>query len=388
MDLYEFKAKRLLSRYAIRTPDGQVALTPEEAASAARDLGAKTIFVKAQIHAGDRLQAGGVRKVASPAAAKTAAKELFGKKLVTPQTGVQGHVVRRVLVEAGIEGGEEIYLAMTVDAPSGSISLLGGKGGSGIERRAGDGSGLHCLALRLSGEQKDGDIAAFCREIGIAAARAEQFHELIANIHRAFVELDASLIEINPLIVTPAGELIAVDVKMTLDDNALFRHADLAELREEDEIDEVELKAQQHQINFMQMDGNIGVVVNGAGLGLATLDMLHTAGGAPANFMDIRTTAKSLDIAQGVGLVLDNPRVKVLFVNVFGGGMQPCDTIIEGLGVAFRRKGRVLPVVLRITGNNEDIARIRLESFGLPKVQHADMWQAATRAVAIAQGKA
>lgn len=150
----------------------------------------------------------------------------------------------------------------------------------------------------------------------------------------------------------------------------------------------MELKAQQHQINFMQMDGNIGVVVNGAGLGLATLDMLHTAGGAPANFMDIRTTAKSLDIAQGVGLVLDNPRVKVLFVNVFGGGMQPCDTIIEGLGVAFRRKGRVLPVVLRITGNNEDIARIRLESFGLPKVQHADMWQAATRAVAIAQGKA
>jgi succinyl-CoA synthetase beta subunit len=135
------------------------------------------------------------------------------------------------------------------------------------------------------------------------------------------------------------------------------------------------------------MNGDIGVVVNGAGLGLATLDLIHTAGGAPANFMDIRTTAKSLDIAQGIGLVLDNPRVKVLFVNVFGGGMQPCDTVIEGLGIAFRRKGRVVPVVLRVTGNNEDLAKIRLKSFGLPEIHGSDMWQAATRAVAIAQGK-
>lgn len=387
MDLHEFKAKRLLSKYGIRSPDGRIAVSPEEAESAAKDLGSKTIFVKAQIHAGDRLQAGGVRKVSSPAAAKAAAKELLGKKLVTPQTGPQGRVVKRVLVESGIEGGEEIYLAMMVDALSGSIKLLGGKGGSGIEERAGEDSALHSLQLGLKGERKAGDIAAFCKEIGVPAGQADQCRELIANIHRAFVKLDASLIEINPLIVTPAGELIAVDVKMTLDDNALFRHPDLAELREEDEIDEVELKAQQHQINFMQMDGDIGVVVNGAGLGLATLDMLHAAGGSPANFMDIRTTAKSLDIAQGIGLVLDNPRVKVLFVNVFGGGMQPCDTIIEGLGVAFRRKGRVLPVVLRVTGNNEDIAKVRLESFGLPKIQHHDMWQAATRAVAIAQGK-
>jgi succinyl-CoA synthetase beta subunit len=207
-------------------------------------------------------------------------------------------------------------------------------------------------------------------------------------MHRAFVELDAGLIEINPLVFNEKGEPVALDAKIVLDDNALFRHPDLAGLREEDEIDEIELKAQQHQINFMQMGGNIGVVVNGAGLGLATLDMLRAAGGEPANFMDIRTTAKSLDIAQGVGLVLDNPKVKVILVNVYGGGMQPCDTIIEGLGIAFRRKGRVLPLVLRVTGNNEDIARVRMESFGLPKTLSPDMWQAATRAVAIAQGKA
>lgn len=388
MDLHEFKAKRLLSRYGISIPDGRVAVTPEEAESAARELGAKAIFVKAQIHAGDRLQAGGVRKVSSPAAARAAAKELLGKKLVTPQTGPQGRAVKRVLVEAVVEGGEEIYLAIMVDALSGLIGLIGGKGGSGIENRAGKDSAVHSLKLGLKGERKTGDIAAFCKQIGIPAEQTEKFREIVSNIHRAFVELDASLIEINPLIATSAGDLIAADVKMTLDDNALFRHPDLAELREEDEVDEIELKAQQHQINFMRMDGDIGVVVNGAGLGLATLDMLHAAGGSPANFMDIRTTAKSLDIAQGVGLVLDNPRVKVLLVNVFGGGMQPCDTIIEGLGIAFRRKGRVLPVVLRVTGNNEDIAKIRLESFGLPKVQHADMWQAATRAVAIAQGRA
>jgi succinyl-CoA synthetase beta subunit len=389
MELHEFKAKRLLSRYAIRSPDGRVAVTPDEAEIAARDLGSEAVFVKAQIHAGDRAKAGGVRMAGTPAAAKAIAKELLGQKLVTSQTGADGHAVKRVLVEAAIQGGKEFYLAMMVDALSGSIKLIGGAGGTNIEEKIAKGSSaLEILQLGLKGERKAGGIANFCRGVGLSNERADKFREVISKIHRAFVELDASLIEINPLVFTDAGDFIALDAKIVLDDNALFRHPDLAELREEDEIDEVELKAQQHQINFMQMGGDIGVVVNGAGLGLATLDLVHAAGGSPANFMDIRTTAKSLDIAHGIGLVLDNPRVKVLFVNVFGGGMQPCDTIIEGLGIAFRRKGRELPMVLRVAGNNEDFANVRLESFGLPKVQSPDMWQAATRAVAIAQGRA
>jgi succinyl-CoA synthetase beta subunit len=387
MDLHEFKAKRLLAGYDIASPEGRVAVTADEAANAAKELGG-TVYVKAQIHAGDRFRAGGVKKAESPAEAKKIANGLLGKKLVTPQTGAEGHAVKRVLVEAGIRAQKETYLALTIDTSEGAIIVLGGKGGTGVEDRMAGGAGLEKLVLGASGERKPGDIAAFCGKLGFSGGEAEKLAQFIKNLHRAFVDLDASLIEINPLVFNEKGDPLALDAKIVLDDNALFRHPDLAGLREEDEIDEIELKAQQYQINFMRMDGDIGVVVNGAGLGLATIDMLSAAGGKPANFMDIRTTAKSLDIAQGIGLVLDNPKVKVLLVNVYGGGMQPCDTIIEGLGIAFRRKGRVLPLVLRVTGNNEDIARVRIESFGLPKTQSPDMWHAATRAVAIAQGKA
>lgn len=391
MDLHEFKAKRLLAGYGIASPEGRVAVTADEAMGAAKELSKElggAVYVKAQIHAGDRFTAGGVRKAETPVEARKAANELLGQKLVTPQTGPQGHAVKRVLVEAAVRAQKEIYLAVMVDAIDASIVVLGGKGGSGIEHRATSGGvGLETLSLSLKGEKKPGDIADFCKRLGVTGAEAEKLVQTVKNMHRAFTELDATLIEINPLVFNEKGDPVALDAKIVLDDNALFRHPDLAGLREEDEIDEVELKAQQHQINFMRMDGDIGVVVNGAGLGLATLDMLRAAGGTPANFMDIRTTAKSLDIAQGVGLVLDNPKVKVILVNVYGGGMQPCDTIIEGLGIAFRRKGRVLPLVLRVTGNNEDIARVRMESFGLPKTLSPDMWQAATRAVAIAQGK-
>jgi succinyl-CoA synthetase beta subunit len=387
MDLHEFKAKRLLSGYGIASPEGRVAVTADEAAGAAKELGG-AVYVKAQIHAGDRAKAGGVKKAESPAEVRKIANELLGKKLVTPQTGPAGHAVKRVLVESAVRAQKEIYLSMMIDALDASIVVLGGKGGSGIEDRAAQGKGLESLHLGLNGERKAGDIADFCKRLGFAGQEAEKLAATVKNMHRAFIELDASLIEINPLVFNEKGEAVALDAKIVLDDNALFRHPDLAGLREEDEVDAIELKAQQHQINFMQMDGNIGVVVNGAGLGLATLDMVRAAGGEPANFMDIRTTARSLDIAQGIGLVLDNPKVKVILVNVYGGGMQPCDTIIEGLGIAFRRKGRVLPLVLRVTGNNEDIARVRIESFGLPKTQSSDMWQAATRAVAIAQGRA
>lgn len=388
MELYEFQAKQLLNRFGVATPEGRVAVTPEEVERAVKDFGGRKVFLKAQIHAGDRAKAGGVRPADSPAAARIAANELIGRKLVTQQTGPDGHLVKRLLVEAAVEGGQEFYLAAMVEPLSGSIMFLGGAGGTDIEERAAKNSAaLERLHLGIKGERKSGDIAGFCARMGLKEHSAK-LTNIIHSIHKAFTEIDATLIEINPLVLTKDGSFIALDAKIILDDNALFRHPDLAELREADEIDEVELKAQRSQINFVRLDGDIGVVVNGAGLGLATLDLLHAAGGKPANFMDIRTTAKSLDIANGIGLVLDNPNVKVLFVNVFGGGMQPCDTIIEGLGIALRRKGRVLPVVLRVTGNNEDVAKARVESFGLPKIHGADMWQAAQRAVAVSQGKA
>ncbi len=389
MQLQEFQAKTLLSQYAVAAPEGAVAMSVDEAEAAAARLNTDRIFVKAQIHAGERLAAGGIRTVNSAKAAKAAAGELLGQKLVTSQTSAQGQTVKSVLVEAGIRAAQELYLSLQADAVSGAILLTAGQGGADIEKRlAAQELKLESLPLGVKGERRSGEVAQLAQRIGLAGDAAAKFSELVKKLHRAFVELDAGLIEINPLVVTDAGELVAVDAKIVVDDNALFRHPDLKELRDDSKTDRVELHAQRHQINFVQMDGDIGTVVNGAGLALATLDMIVAAGGSPANFMDIRTTAKSLDIAQGISLVLENPRAKVLLVNVFGGGMQPCDTIAEALGIAFRKSKRILPVVIRMTGNNEDLARLRLANFNLPKTECADMWQAVTRAVALAQGRA
>ncbi len=389
MELHEFQAKQLLSRYALGCPRGQAAATPDEAETVAASLGSSDLFVKAQIHAGSRFRAGGVRRVRTAAEAKAAAAELLGQKLVTQQTGPRGETVSRVLVEAGVAGARELYLAMVVDGSTGALMAMGGDGGTEIEERAGQGlPPLETLSLGTGGERQAGEIADFCRRIGLTGRAADNGAGVVRAIHRAFIDLDASLIEINPLVVTAGGDLILADAKVILDDNAMFRHPDLERLREPGDVDDVELKAQRHQVNFVQLNGDIGVVVNGAGLGLATLDLVRAAGGVPANFMDIRTTAKSLDIAQGIGLVLDNPRARVLLINVYGGGMQPCDTIIEGLGIAIKRKGRSLPIVLRLTGNNEDLARLRLVNFNLNAIECSDMWQAATRAVAIAAGRA
>jgi succinyl-CoA synthetase beta subunit len=388
MELHEFQGKVLLNRYGISRPAGAVAITADEAAAAADGHGPTPVVVKAQILAGDRFRAGGVRIAASAEAAKTIAEDLIGRRLVTEQTGPTGEIVKRVLVEKKVNIEREIYLSITVDELSGSPMLLGGaQGGDDIENRAASGESALVKLHLGTGDPANDDITQFCGQIGLTGRQAEKGTKIIQCMHRAFLENDAALIEINPLALTYDDDLIAVDVKIVIDDNALFRHPDLVALREAETFDEVELKAQRHQLNFYQMNGDIGVIVNGAGLALATLDMIHEAGGRPANFMDIRTTAKSLDIAQGVGLVLDNPQTKVLLVNVYGGGMQPCDTIIDGLGIAFRRKGRVLPIVLRMTGNNEDLASLRLANFNLPTVSFPDMWQAVTRAVAVAKGK-
>lgn len=389
MQLHEFQAKDLLRHYQIDTPPGQIALTPDEAAAAARQLDAGSLFVKAQILAGDRAAAGGVRAVHSPSGARAAATELLGRKLATSQTGPGGYVVKRVLVETGVDAVQSFYLSLRVDLVSGSIVVLSGPHQLDMERHLAAGApGFQSLKLGIAGERRSGELVEFGRSLGLSDQAASQFSTVVDRLHRAFVELDASLIEINPLILTAAGKLIAVDAKITVDDNAAFRHPDIAQLRSDDEVDQVQLQAQRHQINYVQMDGNIGIVVNGAGLGLATLDMVRAAGGAPANFMDIRTTAKSLDIAHGVGMILDNPRAKVLLVNVYGGGMQACDTVVDGLAIAFRRSGRVMPMVLRIAGNSEAFAKMRLANFNLPKTECADMGQAAARAVAIAQGRA
>jgi succinyl-CoA synthetase beta subunit len=389
MRLHEFQAKRLLAEYGLPIPRGSVALTADEAEAVARDLGTSPIAVKAQILAGERLAAGGVRMAHGPAMARAAAAALLGQRIVTPQTGDQGEVARRVYVEEGVAVERQIYLALLVDAGGALVAFGSSKGGDGVEelKRRGEFQAER-LELSVSHAPAAEAVAAFVSALGLDGRVAEEGARLVEGLRRAFVELDAGLIEINPLAVTAGGDLKALDVKMTIDDAALFRQPDIASLRDGGEGDRVKLSAHRDQLNFVQLDGDIGLVSNGAGLGLATLDMVRAAGGRPANFMDIRTTAKSLDIAHGFALLLDNPKLRTMLINVHGGGMQSCDTIAEGLGVALRRSGRKLPIVVRLAGLNADLGRYRLASFGCDVIDTADMGEAATRAVAVAAGRA
>ncbi|CAM5424958.1 Succinyl-CoA ligase [ADP-forming] subunit beta OS=Afipia felis OX=1035 GN=sucC_2 PE=4 SV=1 [Afipia felis] len=387
MNLHEFQAKQILAGYGLPSPGGKVAITPDQAAAIFTELGAASAAVKAQVHAGGRAQAGGVKIVRSAAEAKSAAAALLGKKLVTAQTGPAGRVVRRIYIENVVEPVRELHVALLIDGSSGHLTLFGSaRGGGDIEERAARGE-LHLERLNLGdgSKRRADEVAAFASKIRIDGASVAAFEAIVDGLRRAFIELDASLIEINPLAVLRDGSFQALDVKMVLEDNALFRHPDLTALRDEDEIDHREVEAQRHQLNFVSMDGNIGIVANGAGLGLASVDLVCAAKGRPANFMDIRTTATSLDVAYGFGLLLDNPATRAIFLNVHGGGMQPCDTIAEGLGIAMRRTGRSLPVVARLAGNNAEFARSRFVNFGCPVIDCPDMWTAATKVVAIAQ---
>ncbi|HEV7259218.1 MAG TPA: ADP-forming succinate--CoA ligase subunit beta [Bosea sp. (in: a-proteobacteria)] len=386
MKIHEFQAKHLLTPYGLYAPLGGVAVTPREAGEIARRLGGP-VLVKAQIHAGGRYRAGGIQQADTPEGAEARAVALLGRVLATAQTGPAGQTVRRVLVETAVPVRRELHLALLIDSSSGELMLIGGaRGGADIEEQAARGE-IQVNQLRLgSGREPRGqEVSAFVAGLGLDGGLQEQTCALIDGLRRAFLELDASLIEINPLAVTEAGTLVALDAKMMLDDNALFRHPELAALRDEDDTSAAELQAQRHQLNYVQLDGDIGMVANGAGLGLATLDMLVAAKGRPANFMDIRTTAKSLDIAHGFGLLLDNPATRAILINVHGGGMQACDTIAEGLGIALRRSGRSLPLVMRLAGNNADFARSRLKNFGCSVTDCPDMWSAATKAVELAQ---
>jgi succinyl-CoA synthetase beta subunit len=386
MNLHEFQAKELLAGYGLPSPGGRVAITPEQAEAIAAELGPSAIVVKAQVHAGGRARAGGIQIVNSPAEAKAAAAKLLGKKLVTAQTGASGRIVRRVYLEVGVLSVREVHIALLIDNKSGQLMLIGSaRGGDDIEERAARGE-LHLEKLKLGDGtlRKTDDVSAFAHRIRIDNHLIPAFEVIVDGLRRAFVEHDASLIEINPLAITRDG-FQALDVKMMLDDNALFRHPELAALRDEDEVDRREHEAQLHQLNYVSMDGDIGLVANGAGLGLATVDMVCEAKGKPANFMDIRTPATTRDVAYGFGLLLDNPATRAILVNVHGGGMQPCDTIAEGLGIAMRRTGRSLPVIARLAGNNAEFARSRFVNFGCPIIECPDMWTAATRAVEIAR---
>ena len=390
MNLHEHQAKALLRSYGIPMTDGVNVETPAEAALAADNLGGAAWAVKAQIHAGLRQKAGGVRLVHSSEEVRKAAAELLGSRLVTAQTGPDGKTVKSVYIERAVDFDRAVYLAALVDRTAGRVGFIAARdGGDDIEDLvAGDPSRL--LRLIVDPDQGiDRDAAlALAKRLGLGDVQARQALEIMAATYKAFFDLDASLIEFNPLVVATDGDLLALDAKIVLDDNALFRHQDLEALRDEDEVDPSELDAKRFELNYVKLSGNIGVMVNGAGLALSTIDLLKEQGGEPADFMDIRSEATREQIAGGFGLLLRNPKVEAILVNIYGGGILRCDTVAEGIGTACREATLTVPLIVRAAGTNGDLARKILMAQGIP-VEFADtVGEAVVKAVRAAQAGA
>lgn len=392
--LHEFQAKKLLSGYGIHVPMGDVAASPTEAQQVAERLGCKRYAVKAQILTNDRQQINAIRYATSPLEVAEQARRLLGVAFGASKTpagaALPEQVAHRVLVEEFIESRRELYAAVVLEPSSGRVALLASAhGGSGIETRThGDPEAIHRVELTLKGRRALADFEGLARAVSPSPDLELGLAEVLRNMAVAFASSDALLVEVNPLAVTGEGQIVAVDAKMRIDANALFRHPELSALQLENERLEAErrdLEAQRYQVNFVTLDGDIGVAVNGAGLALATHDLVSDAGGKPSNFMDIRTTASSLDIAQGFELLLRNPRTKAIFVNVHGGGMQRCDTIAEGLGIAMRRVPNAIPIVIRMAGNNADFARTVLRNNGVQFHDAISMMQGAQRVVELSR---
>ena len=386
MDIHEYQAKQLLRPYGVASPPGECAFTAEEAEQAARRIGGSRWVVKAQILAGDRGLAGGVKIVASEPDVREAARAMLGSRLVTPQTGAEGEHVRRVYVEAVCQAASEHYLALGLDRTASRIALVGSDaGGTSIEVVAGEQPERFSQVTIDPVDGLNGaDARRLAQDIGLGEQHLAEAERLMIGLYDAFVAYDASLIEINPLALTRDGELLALDAKMSIDDNAMFRHRDIEDLREREH--EGRLERARHGFNYIALDGDIGCVVNGAGLAMATMDLLKLHGGAPANFLDVPPAAGRDRITAACRLVLENPRVKVMLVNIVGGGITRCDVVAEALASACRAAGRSVPIVARFEGVNRELARKVLRDTGVEAVQAESLGDAAVRAVRAADG--
>jgi succinyl-CoA synthetase beta subunit len=383
MNIHEYQAKELLATFGVAVPRGAVAYTAAEAVEAAKKLGGKIWAVKAQIHAGGRGKAGGIKLARSEAEVAAAAKAMLGKKLVTHQTGPEGRDVKRVYVEAGCDIARELYLALSIDRGSGRIMIIAAaEGGVNIEELA---ARAPDKIVRAAIDPAAGLSPFHARRLGFAfGLSGPQIGKLVtfvSALYRAFTALDASLIEINPLVVTGSGELLALDAKLGFDDNALFRQPDIEALRDEDEEDPIELEAEKHQLNYVKLDGNIGCMVNGAGLAMATMDIIKLYGGSPANFLDVGGGATKERVTVAFKLILSDPNVEAILVNIFGGIMR-CDVIAEGIVSAAREVNLHVPLVVRLEGTNVDLGRKILSQSGLPLIAADDFEDAARKVVA------
>ena len=391
MNIHEYQAKQLLARYGVAVPRGFVAYTAEEAEKAAQQLPGPVWVVKSQIHAGGRGAGrfaddpngkGGVRVVKSVADVRTNAAAMLGKVLVTKQTGPKGKEVKRLYVEDGCDIKRELYLSMLVDRATGRITVVAStEGGMEIEEVA---ANHPEKIVKIAIDPVTGLQGHHARRVafglGLAGKQVGTAVRFLDAMYKAFVDLDASVVEINPLVVTGAGDVIALDAKMNFDDNALFRHKDVAELRDTDEEDPMELEAGKHELNYVKLDGNIGCMVNGAGLAMATMDIIKLYGGEPANFLDVGGGATKERVTAAFKLILSDPNVEGILVNIFGGIMR-CDVIAEGVVAAAREVALNVPLVVRLEGTNVELGKKILKNSGLKIVSGDNLADAAEKIV-------
>jgi succinyl-CoA synthetase beta subunit len=388
MKIHEYQAKDILRRYGVATPRGVPAFSIDEAVKAAESLGGKVWVVKAQIHAGGRGKGGGVKLAKSVDEVKTLAGQILGMQLKTHQTGPEGQKVRRLLIEEGADIKKELYVGMVVDRGTQKVALMASsEGGMDIEEVAAHTpEKIHKVFIDPAKGLTDAEADDIARKIGVPDASVPQARAILQALYRAFWDTDASLAEINPLILTGDGKVTALDAKMNFDDNALFRHPDIVAMRDLDEEDPAEVEASKFDLSYISLDGNIGCLVNGAGLAMATMDTIKLYGGSPANFLDVGGGATAEKVTEAFKIMLRNPGLEAILVNIFGGIMK-CDIIATGIVTAAREVKLGVPLVVRMKGTNEDLGKQILKESGLPIISANNMAEAAEKVVAAAKGR-
>ncbi|HQU83627.1 MAG TPA: ADP-forming succinate--CoA ligase subunit beta [Pyrinomonadaceae bacterium] len=388
MKIHEYQGKELLRNYGVPTPRGIVAVTPEEAENAAKELGTDVVVVKAQIHAGGRGKGGGVKLAKSPAEAKEIASQMLGMQLVTHQTGHEGREVKTLLIEEGLPIDKEFYLGITLDRATGRDTFMASSaGGMDIEKVAEE---TPELILKESIDPSVGLRPFQARNLafglGIPAELIGQAAKFMLSLYDAYVKMDATIIEINPFLLTKDNRLIALDAKVNFDDNAMFRHKDYAALRDLNEEEPLEIEASKFDLNYIKLDGNIGCMVNGAGLAMATMDIIKLAGGEPANFLDVGGGASQERVENAFRILLADENVKAVLINIFGGIVR-CDMVANGVVAAAKNLGIDIPIVARLEGTNVEEGKRVLNESGIGIISADGMNDAAEKVVAAASGR-
>ena len=382
MNIHEYQAKSLLAAKGVSVPQGKVAYTPQEAEQIAKQLPGPVYVVKAQIHAGGRGKGGGVKLVKSIQDVRDAATKMIGMTLVTHQTGPKGKEVKRVYIEQGTNIERELYFSILVDRGTSRITLLAStEGGMDIEQVAAETpERIVTVDIDPATGMRPFHARQLAYSLGLSGKQVSSAVAQFTAMYNAFLDLDASLLEINPLVVTKEGGIICLDAKMNFDDNALFRHKDVVELRDPDEEDPAEIEAAKHELSYIKLDGNIGCMVNGAGLAMATMDIIKLYGGEPANFLDVGGGATKERVTEAFKIILSDPNVEGILVNIFGGIMR-CDVIAEGVVAAAREVSLNVPLVVRLEGTNVDLGKKILQESGLPIISGDDLGDAAEKIV-------